>query len=75
MEIDFFGPLLGIKAESSNFDGYAFWSNIQTSLSCNNKKLSYSIPDLGYKPKTYYDFISQAQNIKFPFETSNPHSL
>lgn len=50
LEVSFFGPLLGLKYYSANFDGFAFWSNIQISLFCNGKESLYSIPNIGYNP-------------------------
>ena len=73
METGFFGPLLGLKYEDSNYDGFAFWSNIRISFFCDGKNFLYSLPDIGYNPiKGRYDLLSKISRIK---ELTSPLKL
>lgn len=72
MDISVFGPLLGLKDEPSSIDGYAFWSNIEISLFCNNKKYLYFIPDIGYNPRWYGDVIAQIKSLNTPLKLKVP---
>ena len=58
MEISFFGPVLGLKAETTLIDGYAYWSDIQISLFCDNKEIIHALPNIGYNPKSWMDLIA-----------------
>ena len=66
MGVDFFGPLLGLKEEDANTDGYAHWSDIKVSLTCNSKNLTYSLPNIGYNPRSHHDLIAVAQSLTSP---------
>ncbi len=72
MNLNFYGPLLGIKAETSNLDGYAFWSNFKVSLLCNNKKHLYFAPNIGYDPVAVYDLRSKSDTLNTPLKLSIP---
>lgn len=71
LRVAFFGPLLGLKAKFSNTDGYAYWSNIQVSVVCDNREHSYSAPDLGRSPGKY-NFTSYTKSLKSPLKLEFP---
>ena len=72
IEISFFGPILGIKAEFILAEGYAYWSDIQVSLKCNNQKFMHSLPNIGYNPKSYYDLIAFSKTLNSPLRLKIP---
>ena len=73
MNVSFFGPLLGTKAEYSNLDGFDFWSNTRILLFCNNKRHTYIIPDIGYKIREESDdIISEIQSLNSPLTIRIP---
>ena len=73
MEIGFFGPLLGLKYEETNYDGFAFWSNIRISFFCDGKNFLYSLPDIGYNlTRNKGSLLSKISRIK---ELASPLKL
>ena len=73
LEVGFFGPILGLKYYSTNFDGFTFWSNIQISLFCNGKESLYSIPNIGYNPVEWREHpMSKLSRVK---ELNSPLKL
>ncbi len=77
LEIGFFGPLLGLKSDFSNFDGFAFWSNIQISLFCNDKEYLYLAPNIGYNPVIRRDnpisIMSKIKELNSPLKLRFSH--
>ena len=72
IEVSFFGPLLGLKAESTLLDGYAYWSDITVSLFCNHQEVIHSIPNIGYNPKSWMDLTALSQSLNAPLKLKIP---
>ena len=68
----FFGPMLGLKVESTLPDGYAYWSDIQISLFCNKQKFTYPMPNTGYNPKSWTDSIGLSKSLNSPLKLKIP---
>ena len=71
-EVSFFGPMLGLKTETILADGYAYWSDIHIALFCNNQKFIYPMPNIGYNPKSWVDFISLSGSLNSPLRLKIP---
>ena len=72
IEVSFFGPMLGLKAETTLANGYAYWSDIQVSLFCNNQNFIYPIPNIGYNPKSWMDLIALSGSLNSPLRLKIP---
>ena len=72
IEVSFFGPMLGLKTEILLADGYAYWSDIKISLFCNNQEFIHPMPNIGYNPKLWLDFISLARSLNSPLRLRIP---
>ena len=72
IEVSFFGPMLGLKVEATLANGYAYWSDIQVSLFCNNQKIVHPLPNIGHNPKSYYDLIALSKTLNSPLRLKIP---
>lgn len=71
IEVSFFGPMLGLKQETTSVDGYSYWSDIQVSLFCNNDRHVYSMPNIGYNPKFFVELIA-SKSLNAPLKLKIP---
>ena len=72
VEVSFFGPILGLKAEPTLADGYAYWSDMEISLFCNNQKFGYPLPNIGHNPTSHYDLIAFSKTLNSPLRLKVP---
>ena len=72
IEVSFFGPMLGLKAENALEDGYAYWSDIQFSLFCNNQKFMYPLPNIGHNLKQHFDPVALSKSLNAPLKLKIP---